>query len=106
MSRFTFIEDVANPTSCAILVKGPNQHTIAQIKGAIRDGLRNVKNALDDRAVVPGAGAFEIACHADLTAFKDTVKGRAKLGVQVPYSPTLLALTWTHIFAVKLCVPS
>jgi len=31
-------------------------------------------------SVVPGAGAFEIAAHAALVKFKDTVKGRARLG--------------------------
>ena len=33
--------------------------------------------------VVPGAGAFEIAAHASLTALKETVSTRARLGVQV-----------------------
>lgn len=32
-----------------------------QIKDAIRDGLRAVKNTIDDQAVVPGGGAFEVA---------------------------------------------
>lgn len=40
--------------------QGPADHTLAQIKEAIRDGLRAVKNTVDDAAVVPGAGAFEI----------------------------------------------
>ena len=31
-------------------------------------------------SVVPGAGAFEIAAHAELTKYKDTVKGRSRLG--------------------------
>lgn len=31
---------------------GPNDHTIAQIKDAIRDGLRAVKNTIEDEAVV------------------------------------------------------
>lgn len=31
---------------------GPNDHTIAQIKDAVRDGLRSVKNTLEDEAVV------------------------------------------------------
>lgn len=31
---------------------GPNDHTIAQIKDAVRDGLRGVKNTLEDGAVV------------------------------------------------------
>ena len=34
-------------------------------------------------SVVPGAGAFEVAVSAALTEFKKTVKGRARLGVQV-----------------------
>lgn len=42
-NRFTFVEDVKNAKSCTILVKGPNDHTIAQIKDALRDGLRAVK---------------------------------------------------------------
>lgn len=29
--KFTFVEDVRHPRSCTILVKGPNDHTIAQV---------------------------------------------------------------------------
>jgi chaperonin GroEL (HSP60 family) len=31
-----------------LLLKGPNKHTIVQIKDALHDGLRAVKNAIDD----------------------------------------------------------
>lgn len=57
--KYTFVEDVQNPHSCTILIKGPADHTLAQIKEAIRDGLRAVKNTIEDCAVIPGAGAFE-----------------------------------------------
>ena len=30
--------------------------------------------------VLPGAGAFEIAAYQELMKYKDTVKGRARLG--------------------------
>lgn len=68
-----------------ILIKGPNKYTLTQIKDAVRDGLRAVKNALEDGSVVPGAGAFEVAAHAALTSseFLNSVKGRAKYGVKV-----------------------
>jgi T-complex protein 1 subunit zeta len=79
---FTFVEKVENPFSCTILIKGPNMHTIAQIKDAVRDGVRAVKNAIEDGHLVPGGGAFEIAAHAALLKYKDEVKGRAKVGVQ------------------------
>lgn len=34
--KYTFVEDVAHPKSCTILLKGPNEHTIAQLKDAGR----------------------------------------------------------------------
>lgn len=46
--RYTFVEEVENPHSVTILMKGPNDHTLHQIKDAVRDGLRAVKNAIDD----------------------------------------------------------
>merc|ERR1711865_110111 len=81
--KYTFIEGVKNPHSCTVLVKGPNEHTIAQMKDALRDGLRAVQNTIQDEAVVPGAGAFEIAAHVHLDQFKRTVKGKARLGVEI-----------------------
>merc|ERR1719499_3016788 len=80
--KYTFIEGVPFSQSVTVLIKGPNNHTIAQIKDALRDGLRAVKNAIEQKCVVPGAGAFEVACCRHLREFKKTVKGRAKLGVQ------------------------
>ncbi|RKO87992.1 chaperonin Cpn60/TCP-1 family [Blyttiomyces helicus] len=80
--KFTFIEDVSFPKSVSILITGPNAHTITQINDAIRDGLRAVKNAIEDKFLVPGAGAFQVALSQHLIKFKDTVKGKAKMGVQ------------------------
>ncbi len=49
---FTFVEDCRNPKSVTLLLKGPNKHTIVQIKDALHDGLRAVKNAIDDGKIV------------------------------------------------------
>lgn len=35
-----------------VFYPGPNDHTIAQIKDAVRDGLRAVKNTIEDEAVI------------------------------------------------------
>jgi len=80
--KYTFIEGCRNPKSCTVLIKGPNEHTIAMIKDAVRDGLRSVFNTYNDGGVIPGAGAFEIFLHNRLHKFSDTVTGKAKLGVQ------------------------
>ncbi|XP_062816553.1 T-complex protein 1 subunit zeta [Anolis carolinensis] len=80
--KFTFVEKCDNPRSVTLLIKGPNKHTLTQIKDALRDGLRAVKNALEDGCVVPGAGALEVAIADALVKHKPSVKGRAQLGVQ------------------------
>uniref|UniRef100_A0A672H1T6 Chaperonin containing TCP1, subunit 6A (zeta 1) n=1 Tax=Salarias fasciatus TaxID=181472 RepID=A0A672H1T6_SALFA len=80
--KYTFIEKCGNPRSVTLLVKGPNKHTLTQIKDAVRDGLRAVKNAIEDGSIVSGAGAFEVAVADALVKHKPNVKGRAQLGVQ------------------------
>merc|ERR1740138_873379 len=81
--KYTFVEGVKNPHSCTLLVKGPNEHSIAQMKDAIKDGLRSVLNTVEDGCVVPGAGAFEIAANVHLDTFKRTVPGKPRLGVEI-----------------------
>ena len=65
-------------------------------------------------SVVPGAGAFEVAVSAALTEFKKTVKGRARLGVQVRSNEEnkvffiqtfimQLTFTVTDIFMTMIC---
>lgn len=81
--KYTFVEEVKDPKSVTLLIKGPNQHTIAQVTDAVRDGLRSVYNTIVDGCVVPGAGSFQVACAAHLSSenFRKTVKGKAKYGV-------------------------
>lgn len=81
--KYTFIDEVKDPKSVTLLIKGANPHTIAQIKDAVRDGLRSVYNVIVDQAVVPGGGAFQVACAARLNSdeFQKQVKGKAKWGV-------------------------
>ncbi|XP_066219934.1 T-complex protein 1 subunit zeta-2 isoform X1 [Saccopteryx leptura] len=80
--KFTFIEECVNPHSVTLLIKGPNKHTLIQIKDALRDGLRAIKNAIEDGCLVPGAGAVEVAIAEALSTYKHSIKGRARLGVQ------------------------
>merc|ERR1711865_122942 len=92
--KYTFIEGVKNPHSCTVLCKGPNEHSIAQMKDALKDGLRAVANTIEDECVIPGAGAFEIAAHVHLDKFKRTIQGKARLGVEI-FSNALLIVPKT-----------
>ncbi|CAH7690255.1 chaperonin Cpn60/TCP-1 family [Phakopsora pachyrhizi] len=93
--KYTFVEEVRDPRSVTMLIKGPNAHTITQIHDGLRDGLRAVKNAIEDGSVVPGAGAFEMGCSRYLlqTALAKA-KGRAKLGIQT-FADALLVIPKT-----------
>lgn len=92
--KYTFVEGCQNATSCTILIRGQNDHTIRQIKDAIHDGLRALNNVFVDNAVVPGAGAFEVAAYNHLMNFKSSIKGRAKLGIQA-FADALLVIPKT-----------
>lgn len=59
-NKYTFVEKCKNPQSVTILMKGPNKHSLQQIKDAIRDGLRAINNAIEDKAVIPGRFPFKI----------------------------------------------
>ncbi|XP_034935616.1 T-complex protein 1 subunit zeta [Chelonus insularis] len=93
-NKYTFVESCKKPTSVTILLKGPNKYTLVQLKDAVRDGLRAIKNAIDDKAVIPGAGAFEVTASRALAKYKEEVKGKLRLGVQA-YSDALLVIPKT-----------
>ena len=61
------------------------------MKDAVHDGLRAVKNALEDGCVVPGAGSYEVAVHIALKKAMEELKGRERLGMQA-YADGMLVL--------------
>jgi len=93
--KWTYVEDVKNPTSCTLVVHGPGDHKVNQIKDAVRDGLRSLYNLYTDRALVPGAGAFEIGCSSALRKWAaETSMKKTKLGV-ICFAEALEALPKT-----------
>ncbi|UMM22154.1 hypothetical protein L5515_003514 [Caenorhabditis briggsae] len=92
--KYTFIEECRAPKSVTLLIKGPNKHTITQIKDAIHDGLRAVFNTIVDKAVLPGAAAFEVAAYVMLKNEVANLKGRAKLGAEA-FAQALLVIPKT-----------
>ncbi|KAF7152446.1 hypothetical protein RHSIM_Rhsim01G0205900 [Rhododendron simsii] len=75
--------------------RGPNDHTIAQIKDAVRDGLRAVTRTIEDESVFLGTGALEVAARQYLVnEVKKTVQGRAQLGVEA-FADALLVVPKT-----------
>ena len=92
--RYTFIEEVKDPKSVTILSKATTKHSQVQIKEAVQDGLRAIRNAIEDGCLVPGAGAFEVAAYSALLKYKPEVVGKAQLGVQA-FADALLVIPKT-----------
>lgn len=94
--KYTFVEECQTPRSVTILIKGPSGHVLQQIQDAVRDGLRAVKNALEDGSLVPGAGAFQAACRQHLlrAEFLKSVRGKAQMGVKA-FAEALLVVPKT-----------
>ena len=92
--KYTFVEEVTEPKSVTILIKATTKYAQTRIREAVHDGLRAVKNALEDGCLVPGAGAFEVAAYAALLAHKPQVAGKAQLGVQA-FADALLVIPKT-----------
>lgn len=93
-NKYTFVEDCKGPLSVTILIKGPNKHTLTQIKDAVRDGLRSINNAIGDGKLIPGAGAFEVRASNKLKEYASTVKGKSRLAIQA-YADALLVIPKT-----------
>lgn len=97
--KYTFVEVPASQAarSVTVLVKGPHAHILTQTVDAVRDGLRAVKNVIEDGSVIPGAGAFQLGLSQHLLKQVDLQKDlspRAKLGVRA-YAEALLVIPKT-----------
>ena len=89
--KYTFIEDVKNPFSCTVLIRGPFDYTIAQIRDAVRDGLRAVKNTIEDGCVLPGGGAVECALSRAVTERAGELRDKTRFGA-LAFAEALLVI--------------
>jgi T-complex protein 1 subunit zeta len=90
--KYTFVEDCGSMAqACTMLL------TTDQMKDAVKDGLRAVKNTVEDQAIVPGGGAFEIAASIHLQEnIVPKAVGKLKLGIMA-YAEALLIIPKTLI---------
>lgn len=90
-TKYTFVTECPNPHSVTVLVHGPTSYAITQIQDALRDGLRAVKNALEDGGVVPGGGAVELKIRQELKKVAEKTKEKYRVGIEA-FSDALLVI--------------
>ena len=77
----TFVEDCKDPKAVSIILRGSTKHVAEEIERAVEDAIGVVAATIEDKKVVAGGGAPEIAISKGLKEFADTVSGREQLAI-------------------------
>jgi T-complex protein 1 subunit zeta len=90
--KYVFIDDIDDPKAVSIVISGMTDQTARLTEAAVKDGLRALKHAVDDRKVLPGAGAVQLALrHRLWKECRKAVSPRLTLGVEA-FADALLAI--------------
>ena len=92
--KFVFIDEVETPKAVSIVLGGMNVSNLDLTSAAVQSGLRMLQNAYNDKKVLPGAGATEVALSIKLQEFKKTQEAKDRLGIEI-YSEALLSIPRT-----------
>ncbi len=77
----TFVEDCKDPKAVSIILRGSTKHVAEEIERAVEDAIGVVAATVEDKKVVAGGGAPEIAVSKGLKEYADTISGREQLAI-------------------------
>ncbi|OHT03176.1 TCP-1/cpn60 chaperonin family protein [Tritrichomonas foetus] len=92
--KYVFIDEVQSPKAVSIVLGGMNVANLDLTETAVKSGLRALQNADNDKKLLPGAGATEIALSIKLQEYKKTLEAKDRLGVEI-FSEALLSIPRT-----------
>jgi len=76
-----FVEECKDPKAVTLLVRGSTSHVVDEIERAVEDAIGVVAATVEDKKVVAGGGAPEIAISKGLKEYADSISGREQLAV-------------------------
>ncbi|MGF7119132.1 thermosome subunit alpha [Methanobacterium oryzae] len=77
----TFVEDCRDPKAVSIILRGSTKHVAEEIERAVEDAIGVVAATVEDKKVVAGGGAPEIAISKGLKEYADSISGREQLAI-------------------------
>jgi thermosome len=80
--EFLFVEGGADAAAVTLFVRAGTGQVLEEIERAVQDGIDSVVAAVESDAVVPGAGASEIAAAAAIRDAAAGIEGREQLAVE------------------------
>jgi len=82
-ASFVFFDDCPYKKTSTIVIRGAHLRILEGMVGDIRSALHAVACLYDDARVVPGGGATETECAAELRNFAKTIPSKEQLAVNV-----------------------
>ena len=76
-----FVEESPDPKAVSIILRGSTKHVAEEVERAVEDALGVVSATVEDKKVVAGGGAPEMAIARGLKDYSDTISGREQLAV-------------------------
>ena len=80
--KYTFFENVSNPFSGTILIKGRSSFIRKQIENSILNSLKVLKLGVQDNGFLKGAGGLELIMQKHLLNFSKNIPGKKKYGIR------------------------
>ncbi|CAC27036.1 T-complex protein 1, zeta SU [Guillardia theta] len=79
--RYTFIENVTNPFSGTILIKGKSSMIRNQVENVLKNSLKSIKSFIYDKKTLPGGGFIECQLYKKLVEFSKNSIEKNRIGV-------------------------
>jgi thermosome len=77
-----FVSNCKNPKSVSILLRAETKHIVEEAGRSFEDSIGTVAAVLDDKKIVAGGGAAEIAISKQLDVYARSVSGREQLAIK------------------------
>lgn len=80
--KYTFFENVSNPFSGTIIIKGRSSFIRKQIETSIYSAIKTLKLGIEDKGFLKGAGNIELMLQQHLLIYSTKIPGKKKYGVR------------------------
>ena len=80
--KYTFFENVSNPFSGTILIKGRSSFIRKQMENSILNAIKALKLGIQDKGFLRGSGGIELLLQKHLMAYSCDIPGRKKYGIR------------------------
>ncbi len=80
--NMVFIRECSNPKAVSLLIRGGTEHVIDEVERSVEDAIGVLKSAIEDKMIVAGGGAPEMALSKELMKYAEKLSGREQLAVR------------------------